>query len=58
MNEYYIIENRSDYYGKTYRFVSLYNGARGPWTSMGNAENHGNKHMKIVKRVIKGEINE
>ncbi len=58
MNEYFIIEHKSDYYGKTWRFVSLYNGARGPWTSKLLAEEHGNLHKKIVEKIIKGEINE
>ena len=58
MNEYYIIDHKSNYYGRTFRFVSLYNGARGPWTSKLLAEKHGESHKQIVKKIIKGEINE
>ena len=59
MSDYYTIEVKSDYYGgRTFRFVSLYNGARGRWTSKLLAEEHGEKHRKIVVKIMKGEVDE
>lgn len=59
MSDYYTIESDTDYYGvKQFRYVSLYNGARGRWTSKLIAEEHGEKHKKIVIKIIKGEVDE
>lgn len=49
MPNFFALEVRDTYYGNEFRFVSLYNGARGPWcASKVKAEHHGRKHAKIV----------
>lgn len=39
-----------------YRFVSLYNGARGPWCcAKSTAEEQGREHTRIIKMLHGGE---
>ena len=48
MNEkIYKIEKHEDYHTR-YRFLSLYNGMRGSWTSWEDAVEEGELHQKIV----------
>lgn len=50
--KFYTIESKSTYYGFEYRFVSLYNGSRGPWScDESNAIEQGNVHEKIIKSI-------
>jgi len=51
MIKYYIIENKSNYLVSAFRFVSLFNGARGPWTSKQRADDQGQKHQKIIENI-------
>ena len=43
----YKIEKHEDYHTR-YRFLSLYNGMRGSWTTWENAVEEGEAHQKIV----------
>ena len=51
----YSIEQRTTYWGPEYRYVSLYNGARGTWTSKDGAITEGESHKRIVEAIIGGK---
>jgi hypothetical protein len=54
MDEYYAIECKITHGVATYRFVSLFNCARGPWASSEEqAKQHGEAHKKVVKRLYR-----
>jgi len=53
LNKYYSIESQWTYYGSEYRFYSLYNGARGAWTScIEKAKDLGELHAKIILSLL------
>jgi len=49
----YDIEYIDDYWGRKYRFRSLYNGAVGSWCNeKKKALEQGEKHEKIINKII------
>jgi len=58
MDEYYFLERKEIDGNSVFRFVSLLNGAKGLWMSKMKAKMQGEKHKKLIIKIIKGDINE
>ena len=48
---FYTIEKKSNYWGRQYRFRSLYNSVVGAWTSFDHAKKDGESHKELILRL-------